>query len=115
MDHRYTTGLTQAPPKPRPASRSAGFRQTWSAPLAAQRWDNARAESFWATTKVEFYSRYLWPTKAAPKRVAGDWIERIYNRRDVGEPLREQFHERVVVDAVAHQMVFPWRGYHRGS
>jgi hypothetical protein len=83
--------------------------------LAAQRWDNARDESFWDTMKVEFYDRYLWPTKAAAKRVVGDWIERIYNRRDVGEPLREQFHERVVVDAVAHHMVFPWRGYHRGS
>jgi putative transposase len=27
-------------------------------------WDNAAAESFWATLKVEFYDRYLWPTKA---------------------------------------------------
>ena len=26
-------------------------------------WDNAAAESFWATLKVEFYDRYLWPTK----------------------------------------------------
>ena len=23
-------------------------------------WDNAAAESFWATLKVEFYDRYLW-------------------------------------------------------
>lgn len=44
-------------------------------------WDNAQAESFWATLKVEFYDRYLWPTKAAAKVGAGDWIERVYNRR----------------------------------
>jgi putative transposase len=44
-------------------------------------WDNAQAESFWATLKVEFYDRYLWPTKAAAKLAVGDWIERVYNRR----------------------------------
>ena len=44
-------------------------------------WDNAAAESFWATLKVEFYARYLWPTQAAAKLAVGDWIERVYNRR----------------------------------
>ena len=44
-------------------------------------WNNAQAESFWATLKVEFYDRYLWPTKAATKLAVGDWIERVYNRR----------------------------------
>jgi len=44
-------------------------------------WDNAAAESLWATLKVEFYDRYLWPTKAAAKLAVGDWIERVYNRR----------------------------------
>ena len=44
-------------------------------------WDNAAAESFWATMKVEFYDRYLWPSRAAAKRAVGDWIERVYNRR----------------------------------
>ena len=44
-------------------------------------WDNAAAESFWATLKVEFYDRYLWLTKAAAKLAVGDWIERVYNRR----------------------------------
>ena len=44
-------------------------------------WDNAQQESFWATLKVEFYDRYLWPTKAAAKLGVGDWIERVYNRR----------------------------------
>jgi putative transposase len=44
-------------------------------------WDNAAAESFWATLKVEFYDRYLWPSPAAAKLAVGDWIERVYNRR----------------------------------
>jgi transposase InsO family protein len=44
-------------------------------------WDNAQAESFWATLKVEFYGRYLWLTKAAAKLAVADWIERVYNRR----------------------------------
>jgi putative transposase len=39
------------------------------------------AESFWATLKVEFYERYLWPTKVAAKIAVGDWIERVYYRR----------------------------------
>ena len=44
-------------------------------------WDNAAAESFWATLKVEFYNRYLWPTKHGARLAVGDWIERVYNRR----------------------------------
>jgi putative transposase len=44
-------------------------------------WDSAQAESSWATVKVEFYDRYLWPTKPAAKLAVGDWIERVYNRR----------------------------------
>jgi putative transposase len=35
-------------------------------------WDNAQAESFWATLKVEFYDRYLWPTKVAAKVAEAD-------------------------------------------
>jgi transposase InsO family protein len=38
-------------------------------------WDNAQAESFWTTMKVEFYDRYLWPTKATAKLAVGDWID----------------------------------------
>ena len=44
-------------------------------------WGNAQQESFWATLKVEFYDRYLWPPKVAAKVAVGDWIERIYNGR----------------------------------
>jgi transposase InsO family protein len=39
-----------------------------------------QAESFWATVKVEFYDRYLWP-KADATLAVGDWIERVYNLR----------------------------------
>jgi len=42
--------------------------------------DNAQQESFWATMKVEFYDRHLWPTKAAARFAVGDWIERVHNR-----------------------------------
>ena len=44
-------------------------------------WDNTADESFWAALKIEFYDRYLWPTKAAAKLAVGGWIERVYNRR----------------------------------
>ena len=38
---------------------------------------NWSGESFWATLKVEFYDRDLWPTRAAAKLAVGDWIERV--------------------------------------
>ena len=44
-------------------------------------WDNAMAESFFATLKTEFYYRRVWPTKAGAARAVGDWIEDRYNRR----------------------------------
>jgi putative transposase len=44
-------------------------------------WDNAAAESLCATLKLEFYDRYLWPSRAAAKLAVGDWIERVDNRR----------------------------------
>ena len=44
------------------------------------RWD-AAAESFWATMKVEFHDRHLWPSRTAAKQAVGDWIKRVYNRR----------------------------------
>ena len=40
-------------------------------------WDNAQAESFWATIKVEFYDRYLWPTRQPPSPAVGDWIGQV--------------------------------------
>lgn len=44
-------------------------------------WDNAMAESFFATLKTEFYYRRVWPTKTAASQAVGAWIEDRYNRR----------------------------------
>jgi putative transposase len=44
-------------------------------------WDNAMAESFFATLKTEFYYRRVWPTKTRAKLAVGAWIEDRYNRR----------------------------------
>jgi transposase InsO family protein len=44
-------------------------------------WDNAMAESFFATLKTEFYYRRVWPTKKGARLAVGNWIEDRYNRR----------------------------------
>ena len=44
-------------------------------------WDNAQQESYWASLKVDFYNRHIWPTRAAAMLGVADWIERVYNRR----------------------------------
>ena len=44
-------------------------------------WDNAMAESFFATLKTEFYYRRVWATKVRAKTEVGAWIEDRYNRR----------------------------------
>lgn len=62
------------------SSRAAIVGLAHSVGRTAVCWDNAQQESFWATLKVKFYDRYLWPTKAAAKLAVGDWIERVYNR-----------------------------------
>jgi putative transposase len=43
-------------------------------------WDNAMAESFFATLKTEFYYWRGWPTKKAVRIEVGNWIEDRYNR-----------------------------------
>ena len=44
-------------------------------------WDNAMAESFFATLKTEFYYRQSWPTKQAALQGVARWIEETYNRK----------------------------------
>jgi putative transposase len=44
-------------------------------------WDNAMAESFFATLKTEFYYRRVWPTQTRAKIEVAAWIEDRYNRR----------------------------------
>ena len=44
-------------------------------------WDNAMAESFFATLKIEFYYRRTWPTKRAALQGVARWIEETCNRR----------------------------------
>jgi transposase InsO family protein len=44
-------------------------------------WDNAVAESFFATIKRELIDRRSWPTLAGLRRAVFDWIEGWYNTR----------------------------------
>ena len=44
-------------------------------------WDNALAESFFATLKTEFYYRRIWATNSKTRTDVGAWIEGRYNRR----------------------------------
>ena len=46
-----------------------------------QCWDNAVAESFFATIKNELLHRRPWPTRAAAKRAIFEYIEGWYNNR----------------------------------
>lgn len=44
-------------------------------------WDNAMAESFFASLKVEFYYRRNWTNRAEAKQAVGAWMENVYNNR----------------------------------
>ncbi|MEO3928583.1 IS3 family transposase [Micromonosporaceae bacterium B7E4] len=46
-----------------------------------QCWDNAVAESFFATIKTELLDRRVWPTRAATRTAIFNWIEGWYNTR----------------------------------
>jgi len=56
-----------------------GIRQSLSRP--GQCWDNAVAESFFATLKVELVYRQSIPTRAAARRALFEYIEVFYNRQ----------------------------------
>jgi transposase InsO family protein len=44
-------------------------------------WDNALAESFFATYKLELIVPATWPTRARARTATVHWLEAIYNRR----------------------------------
>ena len=44
-------------------------------------WDNALAESFFATYKLEFIEPRSWPTRARTRTATVHWIEAVYNRQ----------------------------------
>jgi transposase InsO family protein len=58
---------------------SAGVLQSLSRPR--QCWDNAVAESFFATLKTELAYRVSWPTRATARSAVFEYIEVFYNRR----------------------------------
>ena len=46
-----------------------------------QCWDNALAESFFATLKAELVERYIWPTRAGARAAIFEFVESWYNLR----------------------------------
>jgi transposase InsO family protein len=44
-------------------------------------WDNALAESFFATYKLELIVPRVWPTRARTRTATVHWIEAVYNRQ----------------------------------
>ena len=46
-------------------------------------WDNAMAESFWATLKTEYYYRRAFTTRGQVYTGVATWIEDFYNRRRI--------------------------------
>lgn len=54
-----------------------GIRQSLSRP--GQCWDNAVAESFFATLKLELIYQHSWPTRAGARRAIAEFIEIDYN------------------------------------
>jgi putative transposase len=57
---------------------AAGIAASMGAPGTA--YDNALAESFFASLETELIDRSRWPTHAVARRAVFDWIERFYNR-----------------------------------
>ena len=46
-------------------------------------WDNAMAESFWATLKVEFFYRHAFRTRAEVYEAVDRWIDAFYNKQRI--------------------------------
>ena len=51
-------------------------------------WDNAVAESFFSTLKLDLVYRHSWPTRAAARSAIFEYIEAFYNRERRHSTLR---------------------------
>ncbi len=56
--------------------------------MAGECWDNAVAESFFATIKRELIDTRAWPTRAGLRAAVFDYIEGWYNTRRLHSSLR---------------------------
>jgi transposase InsO family protein len=63
------------------ATLASSLSVTLSVGRTGQCWDNALAESFFATIKGELLDRRSWPTRAAAHRAIFEYIEGWYNTR----------------------------------
>jgi transposase InsO family protein len=68
----------------------AEHEMTQSLSRPRQCWDNAVAESFFATLKTELIDRQSWATRAQVRRSIFDFIEVFYNRRRLHSALDYQ-------------------------
>ncbi|MBJ7593265.1 MAG: transposase [Candidatus Dormibacteraeota bacterium] len=63
-----------------PARRwGLGIRSSLSRP--GNCWDNAVAESFFSTLKINLLDRHTWPTGAGARSAIFEYIEVVYNRQ----------------------------------
>ena len=67
---------------------------------AGQCWDNAVAESFFATIKTELLDRQPWPTRQRACKAIFEWIEGWYNTRRRHSTL--DYHSPASYEATAH-------------
>jgi putative transposase len=59
----------------------AAHRITGSMSRTGDCYDNAMAESFFATFKGELIDRYRWPTRRVARHAIFEWLEVFYNRQ----------------------------------
>ena len=64
-------------------------------------WDNAVAESFFATLKTELVDTRAWPTRAGLRRALFDYIEGWYNTRRLHSSL--DYRSPAEYEATIHQ------------
>lgn len=79
---QYTAGSYQG------VLRTSGV--TVSMSRSGNCYDNALAESFFATLKTELIDRQPWPTRRAARQAIFDWIEGFYNRQRLHSALGYQ-------------------------